>query len=122
MVLALVCCSVAAEGEATKETVLVISQSTYVSAIIAAVLGSIVHFFKKIVKGETDSEIVTYLKDHKFQLVIGVVISIAMVFGEAAVIFKSGEGLWFSAFLTGYSADSVLGSYTPKASITMTSN
>jgi hypothetical protein len=88
----------------------------YLPACLIAVLGNIAHFFKKMVKGETDTEIRNYLREHQIQLLIGAVSAVLVVLLGATTIFKSGENLLVTAFLTGFSADSIVGNYTPKGS------
>ena len=108
----------ASAASAGASTAAVLTMSDYLLASAIAAAGNAVHFVKKNVTGETNKEMMAYLKDHSLLMLFGVFVAIVLAIIQAKTIFSSGEGQLLTAFLTGFTADSILGKYTPKESIT----
>lgn len=108
--------TIVADHAVAADTVAPLGVKDYLPACLVAILGNVAHFFKKMVKGETDTEIMDYLKEHQIQLLIGVVSAVLVVLLGATTIFKPDQNFLITAFLTGFSADSIVGAYTPKGS------
>ena len=108
---------VAAASSSVSTAAIKLTAEQYVIASVISAVGNLIHFFKKNVTDETDSAAMKYFQDHKLAMLIGVVVAIICTIGQAATLFKSTDGLWLTALLTGYAADSIFGKYTPATSI-----
>jgi hypothetical protein len=105
--------TIVADHAVAADTVVPLGVKDYLPACIAAIVGNVAHFFKKI-KVETDTEIRVYFKDHRILLLIGAVSAVLVVLLGATTIFKPDQNFLITAFLTGFSADSIVGGYTPQ--------
>ena len=70
---------------------------------IAMILGVLVHFLKKKIKGQTLADVKSYFKNNLKDTVI---MTIAAVVGFAGLVATGGLG-WVASFLLGYTADSM---------------
>ena len=81
------------------------------SLYIIALVGMLMHFFKKQIKGETITEIAGYFRDHFKSTVVAF---IATTVGFLAYYFLLASGQKadiFGVFATGYMFDSIFNKY-----------
>jgi hypothetical protein len=94
-----------------------IEMGNYLLVSVLAAIGNAAHFAKKNITGQTNREMLGYLKDHSILMIMGILIAMGLAIAQSVTIFQSGDGALLTAFLTGYTADSILGQYTPPESI-----
>lgn len=80
-------------------------------AAIVGILGNFVHLVKKQLKGESNKIIIEYLTTHTIAFASGLIVAVIVVIGQGMALFDSQQSYIFTAFLTGYTADSIFGKY-----------
>jgi len=90
----------------------------YIIAVVVGMIGNFAHLVKKDLKGQSDKQIKEYLRDYTLTFIVGLLIAAVVVIGEIVLIFNDVKGVIFTAFLTGYTADSIFGKYVSPQSTT----
>lgn len=81
------------------------------SLYVIAIVGMLMHFFKKQIKGETITEIAGYFSDHFKSTVIAFVATTVGFLGYYFLLASGQESDIFAVFGVGYMADSFFNRY-----------
>ena len=86
-----------------------------IGCIVVGWIGNFIHRIKKVIKGETDTAILEYLRNHKIVFILGLGVATIVVWAASVSVATEVSSLMLSALLTGYTADSIFeAKETPK--------
>lgn len=78
---------------------------------LIAIVGMLMHFFKKQIKGETITEIAGYFKDHFKSTIIAVIATTIGFLGYYFLLSSGQKSDIFAVFGVGYMSDSFFNKY-----------
>ena len=92
-----------------------IGAGALIGCIVVGWIGNFIHRIKKVIKGETDTAILEYLRNHKIVFILGLGVATIVVLAASVNVATEVPSLMLSALLAGYTADSIVeAKETPK--------
>ena len=89
-----------------------LTQGNFWTMLVIAYLGTLIHFFKKKIRGESWQDITTYFSDNLKSTIIAVVVTLIATIAYYTKAATGTDMDYITVFLIGFTIDSTLNNWT----------